>query len=207
MQKYTFTYAVVNDGVIKTNTKLYTSLTFEEIYNFSGSAKQLSQEINSYIELMSVKKVQAVFDKYKELLEKTVTSSYTQETKDADIAAMVEKYDYLADLSLIPVFSDSRLNKLLQRNRINSGIRDTDDSIADLSKWNSLLSSMLISLYNAMDDATKANMTDDEIALIDSFVAKFNKTTTTVDNSDANVVMNKIFRREENIAKIIKGEL
>lgn len=211
--KFTFerTYKKTRNNevsLVKTKEEL-TSLTFDQLRAYPGSVRELQSEVNKYIDLVSKKRVAPIFKDYERALEKEVTPEFTQEQKDLAIAALEEKYDFLTDISKIPQVSDKRLTKMIQRKKINTSVRDTDDSIADLAKWNSILTSTILAMYDTFTATQKNKIPPEQRALIETASTLFRNTQTAADIRLANEgasLIERVLRREAQIGKIIKGE-
>lgn len=185
------------------------SLNFDQVMNFEGSPSETKKEIDRYHALVAKKAVQPVFDRYHEALTKETTETFTETRKANAIADMEASFPYLTDVSLIPEKKDPRLVKKLQRVKIKTGVRDTDDSVADLAKWNSLLTSMIFSMFDAMTETQKAKIPADQRGTIDIAREIFKSTPTALDVRlpiEGKNLIQRVMKREEIIGRIIKGD-
>lgn len=186
------------------------SLQFEELLNFDGTPNELAKEITKYKNLHAKKRVQGAFLEYQRVLSREITQNYTSDQKTGDVQAIEDRNPFLVDPSLIPEYNDKRLNKLMHRKKIKTGVRDTDDSVADLAKWISLVTSMNFTIYNALSATAKSNIPAQERELIELCQSIFKNTETVGDLSlarEGGNLIQKIMNREKTIAQIINGEI
>ncbi len=97
--------------------------------------------------------------------------------------------------------------KSLARVKINEQVFDIHDSIADTTKWLSLLSSMVARIYLAMPEEQKATMPVPERQMIEYAFSKFMGATTRADvqfEQEGIAMIDKLFERQTKIAEIVK---
>jgi len=102
-----------------------------------------------------------------------------------------------------PTKTDS---KSIKRLEIQDSVFDIEDSLADTTKWLSLLTTVVERMYSVMPAADKANLTAADKAMIDYAMTKFKATTTRADTQyaiEGNVMIDKILNRQSQINKII----
>ena len=198
-------------GTVKTIT--YVSLSYDELLELetaSITSIAVKQQVQAYTLAISAAAIQKKHEAYLTQLNKEVTNNYTIEQKLADIADIETKYPYLVTGEIPLLNTKPRLKKVVQRVRIKNEVRSTEDSIADLAKWNSLLTSFVLELYGAMEQADIMNIPDDKKQLIELAKSKFLVTETWADHLVSNrdlTFIEKIMSRENKIKSIVVGEL
>jgi len=103
---------------------------------------------------------------------------------------------------VIPVY----IKKLLAAREIKSQVRGTEDTIADLAKMNSLLFSMVSSIYGTLTVTQKNKIPAPEKAVIDYATTTFTTIQTRADRqlaSEGTALIDKLFGREVEIADIV----
>lgn len=175
---------------------------------FSTSKSKLNQEINAYYEYKRQKSLEPLREKYIKLLNTKITDKYTIQKKEENILEFETKNPEVLNSSLVPLKKDARLTKRLQRLSINNEVRDYGDSIADLAKWNSLLTSTVMAMYGTMTDTNKAKLPQEQRGLIEEIFGLFKGTETVADYNlkSGTSFIKDILNKEAKIKKIVKGE-
>lgn len=197
-------------GTVK--TRVYSCLSYDELLaleNSSVSIIGIKTAIKDYTLANSAKAIQTVHDLYLKQLNREISNTYSLEKKFVDIEQLEIKYPYLVS-GVIPILvTKPRLKKIVQRVRIKNEVRSTEDSIADLAKWNSLLTSFVLELYTALDLTDSVNISPEKKALIELAKVKFKDTETWADylvsNNDVSFI-DKIMSRENKIKSIVVEE-
>lgn len=226
--EYKELYYNSNNNEITTKDKTLSCLSFEELL---VSSKELSSKIditklvNEARVFEKKKKETTINDRYFKILE-LYQKELSKETLDqvkvdkllGDLQALELKYGSLKrfrgipvqesdfDWITIPLGISKKLTKLLQRFHIESEVRDTEDSIADLAKWLSLVTSTLKEMYILISDVDKAKIAPEKRAIIEYSLGKFDTTYTRGDVSlatEGTYSIDKILKRESDISKII----
>lgn len=97
--------------------------------------------------------------------------------------------------------------KSLARVRIEEQVFDIHDSVADTTKWLSLLSSMVARMYASMPEEQKATIPLQERQMIEYAFSKFMGATTRADvqfEQEGIAMIDKLFERQTKIAEIVK---
>jgi len=97
------------------------------------------------------------------------------------------------------------LKKLIAHDR-NQKVRSLEDTVADLSKMNTLLMSFVTSIYGTLSETNKGKIPEENKALIDFAVEKWPETQTRGDRQlqiEGTDLITKLFEREVQIADII----
>jgi hypothetical protein len=101
----------------------------------------------------------------------------------------------------------SSSKKAFQRLAIENEVFDIHDSLADTTKWLSLLSSVVARMYAILPESQKAQIPAQERAVIEYAIQKFNDSTTRADIQfalEGNQMIDKIFDRQTQLSSIIK---
>jgi len=104
-----------------------------------------------------------------------------------------------------PVIPKSDIKKIIASER-DKDIRNSEDTIADLAKMNSLLFSMTAAIYSTLSTTAKAKIPAAERGVIDYAMTKFAKMQTRGDRQlakEGTVLIDKLFDREEAIANLV----
>jgi len=195
---------IFKNGKIELVEETLTSLSLKELELLDTDNNSMQLEINKYNLIVSYKKYEKVIEIYKNIY-----------NNGNDTSKILNKYPFLKGIKNnnfnIPL-TKSRTNKVLSRFRIKNEVRDDKDSIADLAKWNSLLTTMVGLLYNTQSETTKNKLGEENRMLIETALEKFSRTKT---NGDYQFELkglrsiNEILDKEAQIGKIIsetKGE-
>jgi len=97
------------------------------------------------------------------------------------------------------------LKKLVRVVR-DKNVRSSEDSIADLAKMNSLLFSMVSSIYGTLSATAKSKIPVAEKGLIDYAITTFSTVQTRADRqllTEGTALIDKLFKRETDIADIV----
>jgi len=99
------------------------------------------------------------------------------------------------------------IKKLIAAREIEHHVRNTDDTIADLAKMNSLLFSMVSGIYGTLSVTQKNKIPAAERAVIDYATTTFATIQTRADRqliAEGTALIDKLFSREEEIANIVE---
>jgi len=168
----------------------------EELNSSNVTIKTLLKEIEAFKYLKTREKNQGLVEAF--ILDRSISKNYPWLE---DIA----KGNFSTEPKI--TMYDNQLTKIIQRKRINKVVRDDQDSIADLAKWNSVLTSLVSLIYSTLTDTAKDKLTDEERTLIETALDKFSKTTTNADNQFSEKglnMINDLLNKEASIAEIIK---
>lgn len=101
--------------------------------------------------------------------------------------------------------TDEDVKKLIAHER-DLKVRNSEDTLADLAKMNSLLFSTVGAIYGTLSDTAKGKIPDETRAVIEYSIQEFNKVQTRADRQlteDGTALVDKLFQREVQIADII----
>jgi len=104
-----------------------------------------------------------------------------------------------------PVIPKADIKKIISSER-DKDIRNSEDTLADLAKMNSLLFSMVSTIYGTLSTTAKNKIPAAERAVIDYAITKFAAMQTRGDRQLAKegiVLIDKLFDREEAIADLV----
>ena len=93
------------------------------------------------------------------------------------------------------------------RQRIEQEVFDLADAVADNAKAISLLTSIIVRLYNALPNNTKSKISDEDRAVIEYAFSKFEQIETLGDvvfELEGTSAIDKLFNRQQKIADIVK---
>ncbi len=100
----------------------------------------------------------------------------------------------------------SSSKKAFQRLAIENEVFDIHDSLADTTKWLSLLSSVVARIYAILPESQKSQIPAQERAVIEYAIQKFNNSTTRADTQfaqEGNQMIDKIFDRQTQLSQVI----
>lgn len=206
---------VQKDGEYSLEFKDFTlqSLSFEEMIkaNFN-SYSELENNINNYNELMSKKHAQKIVDVWVNIVENDVINAETVDFSNLDrfesIHEFTKAFRDLETDAVEPPHLDPRLLKLKKRYKIAKTVRDDADSIADIAKWVSLLTSCVEEIYKVLPEETKDLIPAEKKALMEFAFSKFDETTTIGDYTLANKgekMITDILDKESRITEVVKN--
>ena len=101
----------------------------------------------------------------------------------------------------------SRNPKEFARLKIQNEVFDEKDSLADTTKWLSLLTTLVSEMYAVLDDSAKAKLDPSKKDLIEYTFAKFKATKTRGDvqfEQEGMALVDKLLERQSKIGEIIK---
>jgi len=104
-----------------------------------------------------------------------------------------------------PVIPKSDIKKIISSER-DKEIRNSEDTLADLAKMNSLLFSMVAAIYSTLSTTAKAKLPVAERGVIDYAITKFTAMQTRGDRQlakEGTALIDKLFDREEAIANLV----
>jgi len=127
-----------------------------------------------------------------------------------EIKKLENKYIWLGDFDKKPIFNPLDIKQSDKKNIISKvrdqKVRSLEDTVADLSKMNTLLMSFITSIYGTLSETNKGKIPEENKALIDFAVEKWPETQTRGDRqlqAEGTDLITKLFEREVQIADII----
>jgi hypothetical protein len=199
MIKFEATLPKLDTGTNKIvpETKTYEAMSLTELQNSGFTGDRLLMEINNFRTLKTREEHQGIINSY--LKDEKVATRYTWLTDLANGNFKTEP---------ITTVYDYELKKIIQQNEIVKTVRSDKDSIADIAKWNSILTTMVGILYSALPEESLASIEPEKRALIETALSKFAVTDTTADiqfKESGLLVIDRILEREAAIGLIVKN--
>lgn len=98
-------------------------------------------------------------------------------------------------------------SKSFIRYKIKKEVFDTEDSLADTTKWLSLLTTVVSNMYSILDDSQKVKLDENTRNMIEYAYTKFKETNTRGDvqfAEEGTEMIDKIFTRQAQVGEIVK---